>query len=88
MANVQYPVTSIQWPDDTRQFIMDCCQDKDFSVEIVGMIDSLYCIYIWIDSNQQRSINQLLIQHGFAIEYDDLQNSDVKKILTKQKKFL
>jgi hypothetical protein len=80
LANIQYPTTSIQWSDDARQLILDLCQDKNFSVEIIGIIDSFYCIYIWIGQDRQQSINQLLIQEGLAIEFDDSQSSEVKRV--------
>jgi hypothetical protein len=77
LANVSYPPTSIQWPEDARQFIIDLCDGINFTIEIVGVIDSFYSIYLWID---QQSINQLLIHHGFAIENDDSQDPKVRFI--------
>jgi hypothetical protein len=47
-------------------------------------MDSFYCIYLYIDKNRQQSINELLIQHGFAIEFDDSQFSEVKEFLQKK----
>jgi hypothetical protein len=86
LANIRYPPTSIQWPDDARQFIIDLCDKINFSVEIIGFMETFYCIYLWIDPNQQQSINQLLIQHGFAIEFDDSQYPDVIYIFEKKTK--
>jgi hypothetical protein len=67
--------TSIQWPDDARQFIIDLCDGINFTIEIIGFMESSYLIYLWID---QQSINQLLIHYGFAIEYDDSQYPEVR----------
>ncbi len=79
LGNIHYPPTSIQWPDDARQFIIDLCQGIDFSIQIVGFMETFYCVYLWIDQNHQQSINQLLIQRGFAIECDDSQYPEVRK---------
>lgn len=75
LANICYPSTSIQWPDDARQFIIDLCDGINFTIEIIGFMESSYLIYLWID---QQSINQLLIHYGFAIEYDDSQYPEVR----------
>lgn len=85
LVNIRYPVTSIQWSDDARQFITDLCSTEKFSVQIVGFIESFYCIYLYIDDNRQQSINQLLIQHGFAVEFDDFNSHEVKKYFLKIK---
>ncbi|CAF0783856.1 unnamed protein product [Rotaria sordida] len=77
LANIHYPHTSIQWHDDARQFIYDFIHGIDFSVQIIGFMDLFYCIYLWIE---QKSINQLLIQHGFAIEFDDSNYSNFQPI--------
>jgi hypothetical protein len=39
-------------------------------------MESFYSINLWID---ERSINQLLIRRGFAIEYDDSQYPEVRE---------
>ena len=85
LANVSYPPTSIRWPDDARDFIIDLCKGVDFTIEIVGSVDSSYLIYLWID---QQSINQLLIHHGYAIEKDDSQDPKVKSIHPSEKENL
>ena len=76
LANIRYPTTSIQWPNDARQFIIDLCENVDFTVEIIGFMESFYSIYLSID---KQSMNQLLIQRGFAIEFDDSQYTEVNK---------
>ncbi|CAF3645311.1 unnamed protein product [Adineta steineri] len=87
LANIYYPNTSIQWedesrqwPDESRQFIIDLCSNRNFFVEIIGSLDSFYSIYLWIDENRQQSINQLLIQHNLAIEWNDAQYSEFESI--------
>jgi hypothetical protein len=55
------------------------CERIDFSIQIIGYIEKFYCIYLWIDQNHQQSINQLLIQRGFAIESDDSQCPEVRE---------
>lgn len=78
LANIAYPPTSSQWPDDAGQFVGDLCEGISFSIEIVGFIDSLYSIYIWIDPECQQSINKLLVQQGMAIESDDSKYAEVR----------
>jgi len=46
-------------------------------------METIYCIYLWIDQNHQQSINQSLIQFGFAIKFDDSQYPEVKKFSIK-----
>lgn len=68
---------SINWHDDTRQFIYNFLQDRDFTVEIVGYKNPFYFIYAWIEGN---SMNQLLVQHQFAVEFRDSIESRVSKL--------
>lgn len=77
--NIRYPTTFVQWPNNARQFIVDLCGNIEFSVQIVGFMETFYCIYIWIDENHQQSINQLLIQRDLAIEFDDSQSPEVRE---------
>ncbi|CAF5018352.1 unnamed protein product [Rotaria sp. Silwood1] len=75
LANIHYPQTSIQWHEDASQFINNFIRGMDFSVEMIGYMNPFYCIYLWIE---QKSINELLVQHGYAIEFDDSKYSTVR----------
>ncbi|CAF1617834.1 unnamed protein product [Rotaria sp. Silwood1] len=77
LANIHYPQTSIQWHEDASQFINNFIRGMDFSVEMIGYMNPFYCIYIWIE---QKSINELLVQHGYAIEFDDSKYSTFQPI--------
>ena len=81
LADIYYPPTCIQWSDDACRFIIDHIEERHFRVQIIGSINSVYCIYIWIESNSPISINQLLIHNDFAVDYDDRQYSKVKEVL-------
>ncbi len=48
-------------------------------------MESFYSINLWID---ERSINQLLIRRGFAIEYDDSQYPEVREKFHRSKMFV
>ena len=82
LANISPPaMSSQQWPDGARQFIFDLCDGIEFFIEIVGFIESLYSIRIWIDSDYKQSINQLLIQRNFAVEFDDSKYNEVRSMI-------
>ena len=83
LANIAHPPMSLQWSDDAGQFVRDLCEGISFSIEIVGFIDSLYSIYIWIDPECHQSINQLLIQQGMAVESDDSKYTEVRPLFSK-----
>ncbi|CAM4794896.1 unnamed protein product, partial [Rotaria magnacalcarata] len=72
LANIHPPPTAIEWHDDARQFINDFADGVNFSVQVVGYMNPFYCIYLWIE---QKSMNELLVQHGFAVEFDDVKSS-------------
>ncbi|CAF3519690.1 unnamed protein product [Rotaria socialis] len=69
LANIHPPPTSIEWHDDARQFINSFMDGVYFSVQVVDYMNPFYCIYLWIE---QKSMNELLVQHGFAVEFDDV----------------
>ncbi|CAF3306994.1 unnamed protein product [Rotaria sp. Silwood2] len=77
LANIHYPHTTIQWHDDARQFINNFINESNFSVQMIGFMNPLYCIYLW---REQQSINQLLIEHGYAIDADDSKYSNFEPI--------
>lgn len=81
LANICYPPASNEWPKDARQSILDLCEGIHFQVQIVGTMAGFYSIYLWNDLNDRKSVNQLLIQQGFAIECDDNQSSEVRLFL-------
>ncbi|UJR30989.1 hypothetical protein I4U23_018500 [Adineta vaga] len=76
LANIHHPGIDTQWSDDVRQFIKNSCSEQKFPVEIIGRMDTVYCINLWLDQNQRQSMNELLILQGFAVECHDSHYSE------------
>ena len=60
-----------------KQFIRDCIQEIDFSVQVVDFRNPFYYVYILIEQNPQKTLNQLLVQNAYAIEVNDSQDPTV-----------
>ena len=51
-------------------FIFDLCVEPPVVVEVVGYFDSAFSIRLWT-KECERSINDTLVERGFATAYDD-----------------
>lgn len=78
LANIACPSTSSQWSDEAGKFVEDLCEGINFSIQIVGFIESLCSIHIWIDAECQQSINQMLVLNHYAVECDDSKYTEVR----------
>ena len=80
LADVDLPSHVSQWPDQTRQRIVDCCQDWNLTVQMTGTLGSTYCVYLWFDEKKQQSLNELLVQQSHAVDCPDSSKSRVSSI--------